>query len=256
LIQKLGRSVLGKSNEWFDPFVLFGRSFFLLFKFRMRWNEVLRQIFESAVMSIPIILFAMAVVSLMSIFEFSWHMKLVLRQDALVPGFSMVLMMREVVPVVTAMLLASRVGASIAAELGVMKITDQLEQLKLLAVSEIDFVLIPRWIGCLAATLTSTLIALATFVVVSCGIGAQWMGYQTREFFNVLFIFSSAHDLIGSLLKAVIFGTVIPFVSASFGLQCLGGSREVGKAATRAVVSSSLLIIILDFFINSLFWMP
>lgn len=260
MLSKIGKIAIAKGEEWKFPMVLFYQSFVALIRGlasgKVRVKEVVRQTYESSVLSVPIILFSMGVVSLMSVLEFSWHMKMVLRQDALVPGFSMVLMIREVAPVVTAMLLASRVGASIAAELGVMRITDQLEQLKLLAVSEIDFLLIPRWIACLVATMTSCLIALATFVVVSTLIGSRGMGYQAREFFNVLFIFTRGHDLFGSLLKTIIFGTVIPFVSSGYGLKCLGGSREVGKAATRAVVVSSLMIIILDFIINSLFWMP
>ncbi len=223
--------------------------------FSLRGGEIGRQTFEYGVLSVPIITLALSIVSLMSVLEFSWHMKIVLNQDALVPGFSMVLMLREVAPVVSSMLIASRVGASLAAEIGVMKVTEQLDQLKLLCVSEVEFLLVPRWIACLLTTLSLTLISLVTAVGVTSVFGAHSMGYQVHEFYNSLFIFSRFHDMLGCLLKAACFGTVIPFVSAFCGLDCRSGSRGVGEAATQAVVRSSLAIIILDFFINSFWWM-
>ena len=245
--------------EWFYPFSLFGRTLVdvLSSALKKQWRvrEMLKQSYECAVTSIPIILFSLSVVSVVSVLEFSWHMKLVMKQDALVPAFSMVLILREVAPVVVAMLLTSRVGASIAAELGFMRITDQLDQLKLLGVSEIEYLIIPRWIGSLVATLTLTLLALGITVVVSCFGGAPWMGYQPYEYFNSLFVFARPVDLMGCIVKAICFGTIIPFVAASCGLRCNSGSAGVGKAATQSVVRSTVLIIISDFIINSLIWM-
>ncbi|NDC26009.1 MAG: ABC transporter permease, partial [Proteobacteria bacterium] len=163
---------------------------FSIVNIRLHGREITNQMFESAVLSLPIILFSLTIVSLMSILEFSWHMKLVLKQDALVPGFSMVLMVREVAPVVTAMLLTSRVGASIAAELGFMKVTEQLDQLKLLSVSEVEYLVIPRWVGCVFASITLTLASLVTSICVSTGIASRFMNYQPHEFFNTLFVFT------------------------------------------------------------------
>lgn len=223
---------------------------------KFRRQEILKQVYEYAVLSVPIIAFSLSIVSLMSVLEFSWHMKVVLKHDSLVPGFSMVLMVREVAPVVTSMLLASRIGASIAAELGVMKITEQLDQLKLLSISKLEFLFIPRWCGCVVATLSLTLISLVTAIVVSCLLGSSWMGYQPLEFFNSLFLFTRGQDLMGSLVKAAIFGTVIPLVAFFYGLRTARGSYGVGQAATRSVVMGSLLIIMMDFLLNALFFMP
>jgi|688.fasta_scaffold75718_3 phospholipid/cholesterol/gamma-HCH transport system permease protein len=221
---------------------------------KLRIREIVSQMFESAVLSLPVIVFSLTVVSMMSVLEFSWHMKVVLRQDALVPGFSFVLMVREVAPVVTSMLLASRMGASIAAELAFMKITDQLDQLKLLSVSEIDYLVVPRWFGCVFATVVLTLISLATAVIVSAGIASRFMGYQPNEFFNSMFVFTRGLDFWGGIGKALCFGTIIPLVSATKGFNCKGGSRGVGKAATDAVVQSCLWIIIADFILSYFIW--
>lgn len=247
-------------NQLEYPALLFCSSFVgfvsSLTRREIRGREIIKQIYECAVMSIPVISFSLGIVSLMSVLEFSWHMRVVLRQDALVPAFSLVLTIREVAPVVTAMLLASRVGASIAAEIGVMKITEQLDQLKLLAVSEVDYLLVPRWLGCLVANVALTLISIGIAGVVTIFIGARWMGYQPGEFYNSLLLFTTGYDLAGALVKSLCFGTLIPFVSAGYGLRCALGSQGVGEAATQAVARSSLLIIIIDLFINSLWWMP
>jgi len=243
---------------WIQPVTLFYQTATELVRgvlgLSLRGREINRQIYECGVLSLPIIIFSLSIVSLMSVLEFSWHMKIVLNQDALVPGFSMVLMVREVAPVVTAMLITSRVGASIAAEIGVMKITEQLDQLKLLRISEVEFILLPRWIACMVTTTSLNLIALLTAVGVTSLLGSRSMGYQIHEFYNSLFVFTKMHDFWGSVLKSICFGTLIPFISASCGLNCRSGSRAVGQAATQAVVRSSLTIIILDFVINSLWW--
>ncbi|MFM8269481.1 MAG: MlaE family ABC transporter permease [Pseudomonadota bacterium] len=260
MIETLGKWTIAQWMRMGDPFLLLSRSFWRLLGSiwgrSLRRNEILKQIYECAVLSIPVIAFSLSIVSLMSVLEFSWHMKIVLKQDALVPGFAMVLTIREVAPVVAAMLLAARVGASIAAEIGVMKNTEQLDQLKLLAVSEIDYLLIPRWVGCVVATSSLTLVSLLIAGWVTCFLGSKWMGYQPGEFFNSLFIFTKGYDLMGCMIKSLCFGTLIPFVSASYGLRCAQGSQGVGEAATQAVAKSTLLIIILDLLINSIWWMP
>jgi len=259
-MRALGNWAIREWGQLAYPTGLFWASFVGLLKSlakaSLRGKEITKQIYECAVMSLPVIAFSLGIVSLMSVLEFSWHMKVVLKQDALVPGFSLILTIREVAPVVTAMLLASRVGASISAEMGVMKITEQLDQLKLLAVSEVDYLLIPRWIGCIVANVTLTLISIAIAGIVTVFIAARWMGYQPAEFYNSLLLFTTGHDLEGALLKALCFGTLIPFVSASYGLRCAQGSQGVGDAATQAVARSSLLIIISDLLINSIWWMP
>lgn len=258
MISSTGKIAIRGFGAVIGPIEMFGKSgqsvLSGVFRGKLRGREIIEQLYESAVLSLPVIVFSLAVVSMMSVLEFSWHMKVVLRQDALVPGFSFVLMVREVAPVVTSMLLASRMGASIAAELAFMKVTDQLDQLKLLSVSEIDYLVVPRWLGCLFATVVLTLISLSTSVLVSAGIASRFMGYQPNEFFNSMFVFTKSVDFWGGMGKAFCFGTIIPLVSATKGLSCSGGSRGVGKAATDAVVQSCLWIIIADFILSYFIW--
>lgn len=224
-----------------------------LAKFQFRWRETMLQTHSAAVNSLPILCFSMVVITLMLLVEFSFHMKLVLRQDSLVPAFSTVMLARELGPVVTAVLLTSRVGAGMAAELGTMKLTEQLDALSVMGVDRISLLVVPRWIACVLAAVGGTIITLGVSIFVGGFLAAQRLGYTTGEFFNTAFLFFRPEDLRGAVIKAAVFGTLIPLVAVREGFLCSPGSRGVGNAATNAVVRGSVGIILLDFLIT--YWL-
>ena len=114
-------------------------------QFRLRFREIISQTHAIAVESLSIIVVSIVFISLMLVLEFSYHMKLVLRHDSLVPAFSTVLMLRELGPVMACLILGSRVGAGIAAEVGTMRVTDQIDALKLLSIDPIEYLVVPRF---------------------------------------------------------------------------------------------------------------
>lgn len=222
---------------------------------KLRRHEIVFQLFDACVQSLPLVVFAMGIVITMSLLEFSWHMKKVLGQDELVPAFSLVLTLRETAPVVTAMLLASRLGATYASQIAVMKLTEQLDALRILKVSLAEFLYVPRLIGCVGATIMLTLIA-AWISLGTGALAASWrLNYQMGEFFNVSFIFARSQDVLLALEKALIFGVLIATNGFLAGVQAKPGSQGVGEAATRSVVRSSLGIILADFIVNALWRM-
>jgi phospholipid/cholesterol/gamma-HCH transport system permease protein len=190
----------------------------------------------------------------MMVLEFSYHMKLVLRQDSLVPAFSTVLMLRELGPTVTGLLLTSRVGAGIAAEIGSMKVTDQIDALKLLGLSPVEFLTIPRWFGCVFAAVSLSIVAQGAAIVIGSSIAAASLHYPVRQYFNLMLVFTRFQDLTGCLIKAAVFGTIIPIVASHHGFHCRHGSEGVGNAATASVVQASMLIIIADFVLTYLLY--
>lgn len=226
-------------------------------RFSLRWRgrEISQQLYDACILSIPLIVFAMGIVITMSLLEFSWHMRLVLGQDELVPAFSLVLTLRETAPVVVAMLLASRLGAAYAAEIAVMKTTEQLDALRSFGISSFEFLFFPRLVGSVGAALILTMLS----IWVSLGFGALaafWgLGYQIEEFFNVSFVFARSTDFAICMVKALIFGIVIATNGFLCGVRARAGSQGVGHASTRSVVRSSLGIIVADFIINALWRM-
>jgi len=214
---------------------------------RFRFREVVLQCYFVAVESFPVIVFSLTFVSLMMVIELSYHMKLVLRQDSLVPAFSTVLILRELGPVLTSLLLASRVGASISAELGTMRITEQLDALRLLAVDPVEYLVIPRWFASVFAAVSLAVVSVAVSIFAGAFIASIQLGLSRWQYFNTMFLFATMDDFKSCIVKSAVFGTIIPIVASHHGFRCRHGAEGVGNAATLAVVNSSVLIIIADF---------
>src|SRR6185295_2752289 len=147
-----------------------------------------------------------------------------------------------------ALMLATRVGAGIAAEIGSMVVTEQIDALRMCAADPIDFLIVPRFLASLVMTLVLIVFA---GTVAFCAGGATAYGaldVSPQTFFNAQLV--DVGDLVTGLTKCVAYGAAIPVVSGYCGLSTFGGSEGVGWATTRAVVNTSLTIIILNFFIS------
>ncbi|MCB0406209.1 MAG: ABC transporter permease [Bdellovibrionales bacterium] len=221
---------------------------------RFRWNETIHQCYDIAVLSLPVMVFSLTFVSLMFTIEFSFHMKLVLGQDSLVPAFSTVFMLREFGPVVTCFLLTSRVGAAIAAEVATMKVTDQIDALKILAVDPIEYLAVPRWIACVFACVSISLVSVGIAILGGALIASIKLGYSTGQYFNSMFTFTRFADFQECFIKAAVFGSLIPIAALYHGFRARYGAEGVGEATTRAVVSGFLLIFIADFLLTYLLY--
>jgi len=156
--------------------------------------------------------------------------------------------MLELSPVLTGLALAGRVGANIAAELGTMQVTEQVDALETLAYDKYAFLVIPRVLA--AAMMFPVVVALATTI----GILAGWitsinlLELSSVEFFKGLRQFYQFKDIWYGLVKSVSFGLVIAFIGCKKGLSVSGGAEGVGRGATQAVVAGAAMILILDAF--------
>jgi phospholipid/cholesterol/gamma-HCH transport system permease protein len=160
------------------------------------------------------------------------------------------LMIRESGPTIAALMLATRVGAGIAAEVGAMKVTEQIEALRMNEADPVDYIVSPRVIasGLMMIVLTTYCILLAELaggLTASARFGGNFL-----SFFNIDRI--GLPDLLLGFSKAIIYGISIPIVASEAGLGASGGSAGVGDATTRAVVACSLVIIVEDFIISVL----
>ena len=162
-------------------------------------------------------------------------------------------MVRELAPVLTAMLLAGRVGSSIAAEVGTMRVTEQIDALTTLATNPIHYLSVPRF---LAAFFSLPLISVISIVV---GVfGGALVSYVTLDIpFNMFYEnaqqFLKTNDLLSGVIKTFFFGGEIALISCYTGFTAKGGAEGVGKAAIQAVVYSFMAIIISDYFITYTF---
>lgn len=258
MVESLGRFTIATGEDVFALAALTVRAYtglvMRLVSFRLRFRESLHQTYFIAVQSLPVVAFCLMFISLMLILEFSFHMKLVLRQDSLVPAFSTVLMIRELGPVMTCLLLTSRVGAGIAAEIGSMRVTEQIDALKLLGVDPVEYLTIPRVVGCVIAGVSLSVISIAVAILAGASIAWASLGYSSDQFYQTMFTFARFHDLTNCMIKGAVFGGIIPIIASHQGFRCGYGSEGVGNAATKAVVQSTMLIIIVDFILTYLFF--
>jgi phospholipid/cholesterol/gamma-HCH transport system permease protein len=160
------------------------------------------------------------------------------------------IMVHEFGPTLTAMMLATRVGAGIAAEIGSMVVTEQVDALRMSAVDPIDYLIVPRFIASLVMTMV-----LAVFgVIVALALGTLTAKLSFRVNPAVFLDFSRVvwGDLAVGVSKCVAYGAAIPVVSGTCGLLARGGSEGVGWATTAAVIGSSFAVIVLDFVLSGI----
>jgi len=228
-------------------------TFSSLAKQRYSFKDVISQLYEFGVGSMGIIILCITFMGIIIILEYSYHMKLVIGNDSLIPSFAMIMLARELAPAITALLLTSKMGASIAAELGAMKTTEQLDAYKLLGLDPIDLFVTPRFIACALATTALSIISLFIATLGSWFAAVTMLNFSTGAFFQGLFLFLGAEDIALCAVKAFFFGASIPVISATLGFRCRFGAEGVGLATTDAVVANSIWIIMLDFVITYVF---
>lgn len=154
----------------------------------------------------------------------------------------------ELAPVLTGLALAGRVGANIAAELGTMRVTEQIDALETLAYDPQAYLVVPRVI---AGTVMFPLIVGVAMVV---GVGAGWLAsvsllqLSTADFVRGVRLFFSTFDVQYGLVKAASFGMAVTWLGCMQGMEARGGAQGVGRAATSAVVYSAVMILVLDAF--------
>lgn len=152
-------------------------------------------------------------------------------------------------PTLTGLMLATRVGAGIAAEIGSMKVTEQIDALRMSGVLPIDYLIVPRFIACIAMVLVLTVIGSATAYFAG-GLTAQYsFGVNPQTFFDLSGV--RGRHLALLVVKALAFGAAIPIVSGFCGLRARGSSEGVGWATTAAVIGSSFAVLALDFVISA-----
>jgi len=160
--------------------------------------------------------------------------------------------MIELAPVLTGLVLAGKVGASIAAEIGTMKVSEQLDALETMAIDPLDYVYMPRIIAAAIMVPLLTIYSNIIGIFSAYFLSVYKYGVNAYSFFTNMRDFFLPSDLWGGLVKALLFGLVISTVGCFVGQKASGGAEGVGKVSTLTVVYSSILILILDFIVASL----
>lgn len=157
---------------------------------------------------------------------------------------------RELTPVLTAVIIAGRVGSAFAAEIGTMQVTEQIDALQMLKTDPIDYLVIPRVLACAIMLPMLTILSFITGMTGGLLITHNLYGIPANVFLNSARDFLEPWDLVSSLIKALTFGILIAIIGSSWGLTTTGGAKGVGQSTTTAVVTSLLSIFISNFFLS------
>lgn len=216
-------------------------------------DALLRQMFVCGVETIPVTL----VVSVFTGAILAMNGGLSLQsigQEDLIGRIVAISVVREMGPFMTALILAASVGSAMAAEIGTMKVSEEIDALEVMAIEPARYLVLPRL---LAMAVMTPIVTVYTNLVGILG-GAVTSHFQYgvsfQRFRTDAFLYLTAKDIYTGLLKAFIFGVVIATVGCSQGLRAHGGAIGVGQATRRAVVVSYLLIIILGYYVTFLFF--
>ncbi len=159
-------------------------------------------------------------------------------------------LVKELGPVLAATMLAGRIGSSMAAELGTMRVTEQIDALKALGANPIQHLVVPRFLACLFMVPLLTAIADLTGVLGGWFIGSFIMGIDSFHYWFHSEYYVTAYDVLGGLLKSIFFGSAIALIACHRGFNCGAGAEGVGKAATESFVLSFIAILTIDFFLT------
>ena len=220
-----------------------------VFVARIRWAMVVQQIVELGFRSQPVVIitgaFTGAVFAAQTFFQFR-----VLGMESAVGAVVSVSMCRELGPVLTGLMLAGRVGASMSAEIGTMKVTEQIDALRALAVYPVDYLVVPRALAMLISVplLAGECIGFGIFAGYCVGVGM--LGIQGPYYIDNMIKYMMPKDVLMGLIKGLVFGMLIVFISCYEGLNAREGAVGVGRATTEAVVTGSLAILISNFFLT------
>ncbi len=159
-------------------------------------------------------------------------------------------LVRELGPVLAATMLAGRVGSSMAAELGTMRVTEQIDALSSMGANPIYYLVVPRFLGCLVLIPTLTIMADFMGVVGGAFYSIQILHIDWHHYWSNSQKFVGAFDLFSGVFKSLFFGAAIAIISCHRGFHCDPGAEGVGRAATSAFVYSFVMILVLDLFLG------
>jgi phospholipid/cholesterol/gamma-HCH transport system permease protein len=161
---------------------------------------------------------------------------------------------RELGPVIAGLMVAGRIGAAFAAEIGTMRVTDQIDALTTLSTNPMKYLVAPRLLAGAIALPFLVLIADTLGVMGGWLIGTAKLGFSSAGYLRATLDFMQTMDVVSGLVKASVFGFVIALMGCWCGYNSKGGAQGVGAAATSAVVTSSILILALDYIITEMFF--
>jgi len=265
MIQHSRQSISQRFHEFFDGvgkrtialiesagviFQLFIETVYFCFKPPFRYKLIIDQMIQIGVMSIPIALLTATFTGMVLVLQTGVQLQ-PLGMKIYSSGISAISFTREIGPVLTSVVLAGRVAAGIAAEIGTMKVTEQIDALKTLGTNPVSYLVVPRFIASVFMFPALAILAIAVGIGGGFLIGITVLQIAPGLYLHNLWSFLTLQDYLGGLFKTFFFGMIVAIVGCHHGFQTGFGAQGVGVSTTQSVVNASILILIANYFITS-----
>ncbi|MEW6378790.1 MAG: ABC transporter permease [bacterium] len=253
ILDKIGRKVTGIFTEAGRLSILFVQALIGIFHPPFRLDQSLSQMEEVGVNSVSVTLITAAFTGMVLALQSHIGFKR-FNAESLVGTVVALSVTRELGPVLTGLVVAARAGSSIAAELGTMRVTEQIDALTTLAVNPIEYLVSPRLLAGLL--MLPLLTALADIVGILGGylVSVFILGANSVVYIRRTFDYLVLQDIYSGIFKAAVFGVIITVVGCYKGFYAEGGAHGVGNATTGAVVMAYMLIIVSNYIMTALFF--
>ncbi len=249
IFQATGRLVLSFINYLGQLGFLIGEIFTSLTKGQRRYRQMWEQVAEIGARSQVVVgvtgAFTGAVLAAQTLFQFK-----LFGLETAAGGLVSVAMLRELGPTITGLMLAGRVGSAMAAEIGTMKVTEQIDALRSMAVHPIDFLVTPRFLAMVISVPLLIAESAALGMVASYVVGVGVFHVESAYWIDNMKNYVDLTDPTIALTKGLFFGMLIVIISCDQGLKASNGAVGVGRGTTRAMVYSSLAILVVNFFLT------
>jgi len=251
LFERVGRHSLNVFEEVGRFFYILYNTFYWTFRRPFDGREWIRQMVRVGVDSIPVVgLTAMFTGMVMALQTYRGFARF--HAEGFVASVVSLSLTRELAPVLASLMIAGRIGSSLAAELGTMRVTEQIDALYAMATEPIQYLVVPR-VG-------ATTLMLPPLVAVANGLGifggyaiaVGLMGANPINYWDKTFQYLDLNDVFSGLIKAAVFGLILSVTGCTKGFFTTGGAEGVGRSTTSAVVMGSVVILISDFFLTKI----
>lgn len=221
---------------------------------RLRVTATMGQVVAAGNRSLPLVALISVLIGMILALQSAYQLR-ELGVTNLVADLVAVAVTRELAPLITAILVAGRVGSAITAELGTMKISQEFDALTVMGIDPVTLVVVPRLLAMMVALPTLTVFADLLGILGGCGVGVFVLGLGAKGYLADSLSALVQQDVWGGVLKALVFGLIIGIVACQQGLDTEGGADEVGRATTRTVVRSIVLVIAADLFVTAILYL-
>ncbi|HLD29438.1 MAG TPA: ABC transporter permease, partial [bacterium] len=251
MIAELGRFFISLAGKLGRAGLFLKDSFYWLLKGKWEKEEIMKQMVRVGVQSLPVVTLTSLFTGMVLALQSGLSSKNIFNEPLYVGTLVSLSMVLELGPVLTSIVVAGRVGASIAAEIGTMRVTEQIDALYMLGVHPISYLSVPRFLACIFMVPVLVIYADSLGILGGLFVCLTKLGIPARVYWDDILPYLDMIEVMHGVVKSFFFGAIIFWVSCYNGFFTKGGAEGVGRSTTMTVVVSMVLILLSDYFLGS-----